>query len=330
LLVLFGLLILPQLSLLLQAALLHADNASWMYRGTAIDWPIFRFAAPALILFGASLLLRVQKDDAFVRVLESVTAVLVGTTIYLLTRRAFHPEGNALMAPADFIERGVISNIFFLTGFIAFWLGRRFERVAWIRAGFAFSAIALFRVIFFDLLTLNPLWSHQFVGDLPLINGLALTFGLPIVLSVIVARHIRTLGRHEVAAGLNGLGFVLLFVLVTLNVRQFYWGGFLDGVSAFDSEIYAYSAAWLLMGVGLLIAGTIRKEQMIRIASLVVMLIAVGKVFLIDASSLEGLYRVMSFFGLGVTLIALSWFYTRYVFVDGPVTTPRRMARSAR
>jgi uncharacterized membrane protein len=62
------------------------------------------------------------------------------------------------------------------------------------------------------------------------------------------------------------------------------------------------------------------------------MLIAVGKVFLIDASSLEGLYRVVSFFGLGVTLIALSWFYTRYVFVekDGDAaTTPPRTARSA-
>jgi len=41
---------------------------------------------------------------------------------------------------------------------------------------------------------------------------------------------------------------------------------------------------------------------------------------------------VMSFFGLGVTLIALSWFYTRYVFVDkdgGAATTPPRTARSA-
>ena len=54
----------------------------------------------------------------------------------------------------------------------------------------AFSAIALFRVVFFDLLMLNPVWSHQFVGDLPLINGLALTFGLPIVWSIIAARQI--------------------------------------------------------------------------------------------------------------------------------------------
>ncbi|MEZ0225806.1 MAG: DUF2339 domain-containing protein, partial [Alphaproteobacteria bacterium] len=32
------------------------------------------------------------------------------------------------------------------------------------------------------------------------------------------------------------------------------------------------------------------------------------------ASTLDGLYRVFSFLGLGVSLIALSWFYSRFVF----------------
>ena len=54
---------------------------------------------------------------------------------------------------------------------------------------------------------------------------------------------------------------------------------------------------------------------MIRRASLVVMMIAVAKVFIFDASVLQGLYRVLSFFGLGIVLIALSWFYSRFVFV---------------
>jgi len=324
--------LLPELMFLWTLAISALANESPFGYAPAINWPILEFGLPALMLWVANVLSRGQKQEIAAPFLEAVAAALLGAMIYCLTRQAFHPDGNALLAPASFVERGVTTNIFFLTGLAAFWLGRRFERVTWTRAGFAFSAIALFRVAFFDLITLNPVWSHQFVGDWPLVNGLALTFGLPIVLSIVAARHIRTLGHTNVAAGLNGLGFVLLFVLVTLNVRQFYWGGYIDNGSTFDSEIYAYSAAWLLMGVGLLIAGTIRKEQMIRIASLVVMLIAVGKVFLIDASSLEGLYRVVSFFGLGVTLIALSWFYTRYVFVekDGDAaTTPPRTARSA-
>ena len=48
-----------------------------------------------------------------------------------------------------------------------------------------------------------------------------------------------------------------------------------------------------------------------RIGSLVLMLAAVLKVFLVDASELDGLVRVASFVALGFSLIGIGWFYTR-------------------
>ena len=49
-------------------------------------------------------------------------------------------------------------------------------------------------------------------------------------------------------------------------------------------------------------------------------LLAVGKVFLLDAAVLTGLYRVASFFGLGVSLMVIGYVYQRVVFhpVAGP------------
>jgi uncharacterized membrane protein len=44
-----------------------------------------------------------------------------------------------------------------------------------------------------------------------------------------------------------------------------------------------------------------------------VILLAVLKVFLVDAAGLTGLYRVASFLGLGVCLIALGYLYQRFV-----------------
>ena len=38
--------------------------------------------------------------------------------------------------------------------------------------------------------------------------------------------------------------------------------------------------------------------------------------FLFDAASLSGLYRVLSFLGLGLSLVALGWVYQRFVFRD--------------
>ena len=60
--------------------------------------------------------------------------------------------------------------------------------------------------------------------------------------------------------------------------------------------------------------GTLRGVQMLRYASLAVILLAVTKVFLFDARGLEGLYRVFSFLGLGLCLLGLSYFYGRFVF----------------
>ena len=53
-----------------------------------------------------------------------------------------------------------------------------------------------------------------------------------------------------------------------------------------------------------------------RIGSLVAMLAAVAKVFLFDASGLEGLARILSFVALGFSLIGIGWLYSRYLNTD--------------
>ena len=56
----------------------------------------------------------------------------------------------------------------------------------------------------------------------------------------------------------------------------------------------------------------------LRYASLLVMLLAVGKVFLFDTAQLKDLYRVVSFLGLGVSLMLLAYLYNRFVFAAAP------------
>jgi uncharacterized membrane protein len=81
------------------------------------------------------------------------------------------------------------------------------------------------------------------------------------------------------------------------------WKGFLQ------PELYTYSVVWLLLGVALLVLGYRFRAKSLRIASAVLVLIAVVKVFLIDMAHLEGLFRVLSFIGLGVALIGIGRFY---------------------
>jgi uncharacterized membrane protein len=182
--------------------------------------------------------------------------------------------------------------------------------------GLVLFYIVIFRICYFDLFWLNPLWSHQYVGDLPVINALILPFGITIAWLLTANQQLRMFNKDKFIKANSIFCLILLFTLVTLNVRQFYQGGYLDGHLASNAEIYTYSIIWLLMGIGLLLAGTLRHDKMLRIASLVIMILTVGKVFLYDASALTGFYRVFSFLLLGMILISLSWFYTRFVFIE--------------
>ncbi len=312
----FGFLLIPQIMLLVQLtaySLIEAKLA--LQEGIPIvNWPTFQLGLPALFFVMSSYLLRTKGDDRLVRSLEIAAIALIGVMGYYLTRHAFHVDENVLFVKAGFVERGVITNILFVYGLACLWIGRRFARQAVSLSGLVLSGIAIFRIGYFDFIGYNPLWSAQTVGEVPLFNALLLTYGLPILWTWRATLELPHAGKSEWSP--YGYGFILLlsFVLISLNVRQIFHGTYLNGSETSNAEIYTYSVVWLLFGIALLFFGTLRKDKMIRVASLVIMILTVGKVFLYDASELEGLFRVFSFFGLGLSLLGLSWFYTRFVF----------------
>jgi uncharacterized membrane protein len=81
------------------------------------------------------------------------------------------------------------------------------------------------------------------------------------------------------------------------------------GVSQFEDILR--SILGIALAVGFLLWGIRQKRHDWRIASLVLMLVAVAKVFLLDASGLEGLLRIASFVALGFSLIGIGWLYAR-------------------
>jgi len=80
------------------------------------------------------------------------------------------------------------------------------------------------------------------------------------------------------------------------------------------AEQYTYSIAWLAFGVVLLAAGVIFNSQRARLASAAVIALTIVKAFLIDMSTLTGVYRALSFMCLGLVLVAIGWLYQRILF----------------
>ena len=113
-----------------------------------------------------------------------------------------------------------------------------------------------------------------------------------------------------------GLSLASLILYLTTMIRKGFSG---DMISIFrdwpgDVELYAISAAWLILGVGLLTIGIKKSRRDIRLASAIVIVLTVLKAFFIDMASLEGALRAMSFVVLGIVLIVIGRVYQRLLF----------------
>jgi uncharacterized membrane protein len=231
---------------------------------------------------------------------------------------SFHPGENVLFAQSSFLERGVITNVLFVYGLICLFAGRIFGRVAFFQCGVLIVGAALFRILYFDLITRNPLWAGGEVAGVTPLDALTVTFALPILWTLLASDEIarQAEGRRllQFARAIRALPLIFAFAWISLEIRKTYQGPLLDGFTTTDAEFYSYSAAWLVFALALLFYGTLKGSQLLRYASLLVLLATVTKVFLMDAGSLTGLYRVFSFLGLGLSLLGISYFYGRFVF----------------
>ena len=80
-----------------------------------------------------------------------------------------------------------------------------------------------------------------------------------------------------------------------------------------DAELWAWSGAWLAYGVAVMAIGIAAGIRRLRLAALAIVGLTTAKVFLVDMSGLVGLWRVLSFLGLGLVLIGLGAAYRRLV-----------------
>jgi len=74
---------------------------------------------------------------------------------------------------------------------------------------------------------------------------------------------------------------------------------------------FASSAFWMLHGAALLGIGFWKKSSFVRWQGLVLLIATILKVFLYDMRSLSQGYRVLSFIGLGMVLMAVSFAYQK-------------------
>lgn len=184
-------------------------------------------------------------------------------------------------------------------------------RPQWRLAGIAVLAAGIAHFTAFSFILHNPLWSVQAVGPWPLANWLLPAFA-------IAALGVWTLFRQPqgtVQQKLRWMGDAALMLLIAFyalsELRHGFSASVLTVTPMTQTEDLLRSLTGIVVALGFLWWGSRTGQRSWRIGSLVLMVLAVFKVFLVDAAGLEGLLRVASFVALGISLIGISVIYSR-------------------
>ncbi len=282
------------------------------------NWILYGYGIPFAAFILAAWLFRRRADDLLVRLVEAGAIAIGFLLVTLEVHQSFH--GEAILAGTiDFREFASFNLAWLVIAFVLLQAHRRAPRLAYLWGARVVTGIALVGLVLGLLLGLNPLLTGDIVGEVHLFNWLIPGYALPAALLAVLAVEFdrpenRWAAMPEFRTVLGVLALIMGFAFVSLETRQWFQGPVLSGYGLGDAENYAYSAVWLVYGVGLLIAGILRGGRALRYASMAVIMLTVSKVFLFDAAGLSGLYRVASFLGLGLCLIGIGYAYQRFVF----------------
>lgn len=172
-------------------------------------------------------------------------------------------------------------------------------------------AAAAVLYVCYNMLLHNPLWRFENIGGTPIFNMLLVGYAVPVMLSVIIYKRI---GELKKMAGI--ISVIGLYMFVTLEIRHLWHGGIQPDMTVKEGELYTYSLVWLLMSVVIMIYGAYKNNKDAQKAGIIALLIVIAKAFFWDMRDLDGLWRVVSFLGLGLALLGIAYLFNKIKAVE--------------
>jgi uncharacterized membrane protein len=276
------------------------------------NWLLYGYGIPAAAFWLGGHFLRRRGDDVPARMVDS-GAILLTVLLAFLEIRHFINRGDVYRQASSLAEIAlqVCVGLAMTIGLERLRL-RSYSMVHDIGA-LVIAALTLAAIVLGLGMIENPFFTGAPVGG-RFVNLVLLGYGLPAVLTAILALISRGVRPKEYSAVAVVTAVALALVYLSLEVRTLYHGEVLNDDVTTDAEQYTYSAVWLAFGVTLLVVGMVLRSQAVRLASAAVVILTVLKVFLIDMSDLTGIYQSLSFIGLGIVLLGVGWLYQRLLF----------------
>jgi uncharacterized membrane protein len=182
-------------------------------------------------------------------------------------------------------------------------------------AGFVLLVLTTLKVVALDLTFYAAAW------HVPLFNQTFMAFVLLIAAYAFAARlYAREpkLGEERsVVPVLIVVANVLALVALSAEAAGYFdsgAAGAADAARTHDLKLakqLSLSVIWAVYGAGLLTAGSVWRVRLLRLMGLLLLSLTTLKVFFWDLSSLDRVYRIVSFIVLGAILLAVSYLYQK-------------------
>lgn len=248
--------------------------------------------------------------------------LLLATTHWLIKRRV--PQPALGFEPTVSRVFGTLA-LLCATLAIPARLGHAWLTIAWAAEGAAVvwigAKLGSWRLRIPGLLLLSVVALRLLVLGIPaprfLWNARFGTFAVAVacfaIAAVAIPRAVDGLQDYERKLVVALLVAMSAFSLLALSLE--FWDLFgrlpVAGLQHRAAQQMALSVLWTLFAAGLILLGILRKSALLRWEALALFALVVSKVFLYDLSSLERLYRILSFLVLGVLLLIVSFLYQR-------------------
>ncbi|MBR0696772.1 DUF2339 domain-containing protein [Bradyrhizobium lablabi] len=276
------------------------------------NWLLWGYGIPAASFWAGSRFLRRNGDDVPLRMVESAAILFTVLLAFMEIRHAVN-HGDVYRDSAGLTEIA-------LQVCVALAMAIGLERLRIRTGSIVHNVGAVLLTAFaglgslFGLLGLqNPmLWPEDVGGTF--INLLLLGYAVPAALALVLSHAVAGYRPAGYANCIAAGALILALAYVTFEIRRIYHGPVLTRGETTGAEQYTYSIAWLMFGVALLGIGILVNSQRARLASAAVIGLTILKAFLIDMSTLAGVYRALSFMCLGMVLVAIGWLYQRILF----------------
>jgi uncharacterized membrane protein len=284
------------------------------------NWLLWGYGIPAASFWAGSIFLRRKGDDPPLRAVEAAAILFTVLLAFMEIRHAVN-HGDVYRNSAGLTEIALQVCVALAMAIGLEQLRIRTGSIVHNIGAILLTAFAGLASLFGLMLLENPiLWTIDVGGSF--INMLLLGYAAPALLALLLSYAVA--GRrpaayaNTIAAG----ALILALAYVTFEIRRLYHGPVLSRGPTTGAEQYTYSIAWLVFGVALLAIGILFNSQRARLASAAVIALTIMKAFMIDMSTLTGVYRALSFMCLGVVLVAIGWLYQRILFRRQPAQPP--------